>query len=116
MNERAEDLLRDFVARAAELLHTRNRNGVLGAVVALAEDLSAVPAGPGVLRCQSSLGVQGLKPGQEFRVSVAVTAVLETAESLVAPDPRQVSEDGVAENEGRGSGHLHALPLTRQQL
>lgn len=47
---------------------------------------------------------------------MAVTAVLETAESLVAPDPRQVSEDGVAENEGRGSGHLHALPLTRQQL
>jgi two-component system sensor histidine kinase DevS len=41
MKERAEDLLRDFVARADELLQTQDRmNGLLAAVVALAEDLS----------------------------------------------------------------------------
>ncbi|CCQ46101.1 histidine kinase family protein [Pseudarthrobacter siccitolerans] len=41
MKERAEDLLRDFVARADELLQTQERmNGLLSAVVALAEDLS----------------------------------------------------------------------------
>ncbi|MFF1251582.1 GAF domain-containing protein [Pseudarthrobacter sp. NPDC058329] len=41
MNERVEDLLRDFVVRADELLHTQEQiNGLLGAVVALAEDLS----------------------------------------------------------------------------
>ncbi|WP_427116928.1 GAF domain-containing sensor histidine kinase [Pseudarthrobacter scleromae] len=41
MKERAEDLLRDFVARADELLQTQERmNGLLAAVVALAQDLS----------------------------------------------------------------------------
>lgn len=41
MKERAEDLLRDFVARADELLQTQERmNGLLASVVALAEDLS----------------------------------------------------------------------------
>lgn len=41
MKERAEDLLRGFVARADELLQTQERmNGLLSAVVALAEDLS----------------------------------------------------------------------------
>lgn len=41
IKERAEDLLRGFVARADELLDTQERiNGLLGAVVALAEDLS----------------------------------------------------------------------------
>ena len=41
IKERAEDLLREFVARADELLDTQERiNGLLGAVVALAEDLS----------------------------------------------------------------------------
>jgi signal transduction histidine kinase len=60
----------------------------------------AVPIRTGVLRCQSSLGVEGLQPGQEFRLSAAVSAVLETAESLVATDPRQVFDDGVAEKLG----------------
>ncbi|MFC9773554.1 MULTISPECIES: GAF domain-containing sensor histidine kinase [unclassified Pseudarthrobacter] len=41
MRERAEDLLRDFVSRADELLQTQDRmNGLLSAVVGLAEDLS----------------------------------------------------------------------------
>lgn len=41
MKERAEDLLRDFVARADELLKTQERmNGLLASVMALAEDLS----------------------------------------------------------------------------
>lgn len=41
MRERAEDLLRDFVARADELLQTQERmNGLLSAVVGLAQDLS----------------------------------------------------------------------------
>lgn len=41
MRERAEDLLRDFVSRADELLQTQDRmNGLLSAVVALAQDLS----------------------------------------------------------------------------
>lgn len=41
MKERAEDLLRDFVSRADELLQTQDRmNGLLAAVVSLAEDLS----------------------------------------------------------------------------
>lgn len=41
IKERAEDLLREFVAPTDELLDTRERiNGLLGAVVALAQDLS----------------------------------------------------------------------------
>lgn len=41
MRERAEDLLRDFVSRADELLQTQDRmNGLLSAVMAIAEDLS----------------------------------------------------------------------------
>lgn len=41
MKERAEDLLRDFVSRADELLQTQERmNGLLSAVVGLAQDLS----------------------------------------------------------------------------
>ena len=41
MRERAEDLLRDFVSRADELLQTQDRmNGLLSAVMGLAEDLS----------------------------------------------------------------------------
>lgn len=41
MTRRAEDLLRDFVARADELLDSQERiNGLLAAVVSLAEDLS----------------------------------------------------------------------------
>lgn len=41
MRDRVEDLLRDFTARGDELLDTQERiNGLLAAVVALAEDLS----------------------------------------------------------------------------
>lgn len=41
MQGRIEDLLREFVARADELLHTQEQmNGLLSAVVSLAEDLS----------------------------------------------------------------------------
>jgi two-component system, NarL family, sensor histidine kinase DevS len=41
MKQRIEDLLREFVARADELLHTQDQmQGLLSAVVSLAEDLS----------------------------------------------------------------------------
>src|SRR5918995_735688 len=41
MKQRIEDLLREFVARADELLHTQDQmQGLLAAVVSLAEDLS----------------------------------------------------------------------------
>jgi signal transduction histidine kinase len=41
LKRRIDDLLREFVARADELLHTQNQmNGLLSAVVSLAEDLS----------------------------------------------------------------------------
>jgi signal transduction histidine kinase len=41
LKRRLDDLLREFVARADELLHTQNQmNGLLSAVVSLAEDLT----------------------------------------------------------------------------
>ncbi|WP_307433240.1 GAF domain-containing sensor histidine kinase [Pseudarthrobacter defluvii] len=60
----------------------------------------AVPAGDGALRCRSCLGVQGLQAGQELAVSPAVSSVIESGGSLVAKDPRQVFEDGIAEKLG----------------
>lgn len=56
----------------------------------------AVPAGGGVLRCRSCLGVQGLQAGQEWRVSHSVWDVIEGGGSFVAKDPRQVFEAGMA--------------------
>ncbi|OAE02007.1 GAF domain-containing sensor histidine kinase [Arthrobacter sp. OY3WO11] len=60
----------------------------------------AVPAGDGVLRCRSSLGVQGLHAGQEIGASDAVSGVIETGESRVVRDPQQVFGDEVAEKLG----------------
>lgn len=60
----------------------------------------AVPAGDGVLRCRSCLGVQGLQAGQEIAASDCVTRVIETGESLVVRDPHRVFEDEVAEKLG----------------
>ncbi|ADX73243.1 histidine kinase with GAF domain [Pseudarthrobacter phenanthrenivorans Sphe3] len=60
----------------------------------------AVPGGDGVLRCRSSLGVQGLQAGEEIGASDVVSRVVETGESLVARDARQVFVDEVAEKLG----------------
>ena len=60
----------------------------------------AVPAGDGVLRCRSSLGVQGLQAGQEIGASDAVSSVIETGESRVVRDPQRVFGDEVAEKLG----------------
>jgi two-component system, NarL family, sensor histidine kinase DevS len=60
----------------------------------------AVPAGDGVLRCRTSLGVQGLQAGQEISGSDLVIKVIETGESLVARDPQQVFDIEVAEKLG----------------
>ena len=60
----------------------------------------AVPAGDGALRCRSCLGVQGLQAGQELMASQVVAGVIEGGGSLVARDPRQVFEDGIAEKLG----------------
>ena len=60
----------------------------------------AVPAGDGILRCRSCLGVQGLQTGQEISASDAVSQVIETGESLVVRDPQRVFEDQVAEKLG----------------
>lgn len=57
----------------------------------------AVPAGNGVLRCRTSLGVQGLQAVQEIAVSKIISSVIEAGESRVAPDPQQVFDDGMAE-------------------
>ncbi|WP_258802317.1 GAF domain-containing sensor histidine kinase [Pseudarthrobacter sp. NS4] len=57
----------------------------------------AVPAGNGVLRCRTSLGVQGLQAGQEIALSKIISSVIEAGESRVAPDPQQVFDDGMAE-------------------
>ena len=59
-----------------------------------------VLAGDGVLRCRSCLGVQGLQAGQELMLSSAVSAVVESGESFVAADPRQVFEPRIAEKLG----------------
>ncbi len=59
-----------------------------------------VPAGDGVIRCRSCLGVQGIKAGQELVVSSAVTGVFATGESFVAPEPRQVFEHAIVETLG----------------
>ncbi|NUS35685.1 MAG: histidine kinase, partial [Pseudarthrobacter sp.] len=56
----------------------------------------AVPAGGGVLRCQSSLGVQGLQAGQEITVSATVSTVIDSGEALVVRNPAQVFDDEVA--------------------
>lgn len=55
-----------------------------------------IPSGDGVLRCRSSLGVQGLQAGQELMVSSAVSGVIDSGESFVAADPRQVFDHGMA--------------------
>ncbi|MGX5717134.1 GAF domain-containing protein [Arthrobacter sp. MAHUQ-56] len=60
----------------------------------------AVPAGEGVLRCQSSLGVQGLQAGQEITVSATISSVIDLGESLVVREPGQVFEDEVAKKLG----------------
>ena len=60
----------------------------------------AVPAGEGVLRCQSSLGVQGLQAGQEITVSATISSVIDSGESLVVREPGQVFEDEVAKKLG----------------
>ncbi len=60
----------------------------------------AVPTADGVLRCRSSLGVQGLQAGQEITASGVISRVAETGESLVARDARQVFDDEVAEKLG----------------
>ena len=60
----------------------------------------AIPAGDGVLRSRSSLGVQSLQAGQEIAASGVVAKVIETGESLVARDPRQIFGDEVAEKLG----------------
>lgn len=59
-----------------------------------------VPAGDGVLRCRTCLGVQGLQAGQELLVSSAASAVVESGQSFVAADPRQVFDHGMAEKLG----------------
>ncbi|MHC6592541.1 sensor histidine kinase [Arthrobacter sp. C152] len=60
----------------------------------------AVPAGGGVLRCQSSLGVQGLQAGQEVTVAATVSAVIDAGEALVVRDPAQVFDGEVAKKLG----------------
>ncbi len=59
-----------------------------------------LPAGDGVLRCRSCLGVEGVKAGQELMVSSAVTGVVSSGESFVAAEPRQVFEHAIAEKLG----------------
>ncbi|WP_457950332.1 GAF domain-containing protein [Pseudarthrobacter sp. alpha12b] len=56
----------------------------------------AAPAGDGVLRCRSCVGVQGLQAGQQLTVSPAVWGVIQGGGSFVATDPRQVFDDEVA--------------------
>jgi signal transduction histidine kinase len=60
----------------------------------------AVPTAPGVLSCRSSFGVQSLQAGQELPGSGVVSSVIESGESLVARDPRQLFDDQVAEKLG----------------
>jgi two-component system, NarL family, sensor histidine kinase DevS len=80
-----------------------NHDLVAGTALKVSESamaVVAVPDGDSVLRCRSSIGVQGLEPGQEIKVSAAAAAVLETGKSCVARDPRQIFDDGVAEKLG----------------
>lgn len=69
----------------------------------------AVPAGDGVLRCRSSLGVRALQAGQGIKATDVVSKVLNTGKSVAARDPQQVFEDGMAEKLGPvlvlGLGH-----------
>lgn len=60
----------------------------------------AVPGADGTLRCRSSLGAQSLQAGQEIRDSAIVSSVMETGESAMARDPRQIFDDNVAEKLG----------------
>jgi signal transduction histidine kinase len=62
--------------------------------------LIAVPAGDGVFRCQSSVGVQGLQAGRELPASEMVSAVLATGESRSARNAGQVFDHEVAEKLG----------------
>lgn len=50
----------------------------------------AVPAPDGALRCRSSVGVQGLRSGQELPASNLAMTVMETGESAVVRDPARV--------------------------
>ncbi|WP_159830343.1 GAF domain-containing sensor histidine kinase [Arthrobacter sp. 9AX] len=83
----------------------------------------AVPAGDGVWRSRSSLGVQGLPAGQEIAASGVVADVIETGESRVVRDPGQVFGNEVAEKLGSvllcSMGHSHSengvLLLARAQ-
>ena len=56
----------------------------------------AVPARDGMLRCRSSIGVQGLQAGQELMVSKAAWGGIEGGGSFVAKEPREVFGDEVA--------------------
>ena len=62
MKQRIEDLLREFVARADELLHTQDQmQGLLSAVVSLAEDLTLEAVLDRVVR--SACGLVGARYG-----------------------------------------------------
>lgn len=60
----------------------------------------AIPAAEGILRCRSSLGIEGLQAGQEFPPSSIVSTVVETGESRASGTPQQVFGDDVSDKLG----------------
>lgn len=60
----------------------------------------AIPAADGILRCRSSLGIDGLQAGQELSLSTIVSTVMESGESRAAKTPQQVFGDEVSDKLG----------------